>query len=308
LRPFCAEHVAEELDRHLPEWIGDLIDPSEGRRLFERHYLRQLRVVSVPTGLLLPDDAARTAALRATGSKDWPTATLALLLNAPVLTHDRALLRAVYGDSADVAALAEWLGIALAGRVMGETDMQAWAVSATGELTIRGGVAAGEALVRLFLRLPLYVQLLIIGAVVGGVIVARKPLSDAARAAGIAGKQFLSENLLPVLTAIATEREVAAEMLLAASPSGGDGWTVGLPMLPDLPEAVALTRVCLYALARSHPRSAAALSRDLPSNLGILCGAAKVRAVLYGQRCFHPLGRGRFQVGRPWAVTGRSRP
>src|ERR1700674_1460340 len=106
---FCAAHVSGELEGHLPEWVRDLTDPTEGRRLFERHYLRQLRVVSVPSGALRPDEAARVAALRATGSKDWPTATLALLLNAPILTRDKRLLRAVYGDSADVDALTNWL-------------------------------------------------------------------------------------------------------------------------------------------------------------------------------------------------------
>jgi predicted nucleic acid-binding protein len=308
LRLYCADHVAKELERHLPEWIGDLIDPAEGRRLFERHYLRKLRVVTVPPGPLHPDEASRIDKLRATGSRDVPTAILALMLNAPVLTRDKALLRAVYGDAADVDALAEWLGIALAGRVMGESDVQSWAMAATGELTLRAGFATGEALIRLFARLPLHIQLLILGVVVGGLVLARKPLLTAARSTREAGLKMLSENVLPVIATMVTEREFAAEMLLAASPSRGDGWIAGLATLPEAPKGEALLRVCLYALARSSPRTASALAGELPSDLEIASREAKVRAVLRGHRCFHPLGRGRFQVGRPRATRPTAGP
>jgi predicted nucleic acid-binding protein len=299
LRLFCPVHVVQELDEHLDEWV-DGYSPREAREFFERHYLPIIRVVTVPSGPLLPVERARVERLRLIDLDDVPTAILSLMLDAPVLTHDKPLLRAVHGDDADIEALAEWLHIALAGRIMGETDQHVIAAAGLTNLTIYGSFASGAALVRLVRRLPLTLQLLIVGTSLAGIYVARKRIAVAAQSAK-GGLMALADQILPVISELVAQREIASEMLLAAGPpSGRDTWATGFPDLPKATAPEALTRLCLYALARSNARSAASLSGELGGEVGVATGEAKVRAVLRSNRCFYQLPRGRFQVGRPW--------
>ncbi len=311
LRPFCPDHVPAEVDEHLADWAVDLADPADARKIFEQHYLPVLRIVTVPLAPLHLDEARRISRLREVDPDDVSTAILAIMLDAPVLTRDKPLLRAVHGDDADVEGLAQWLDLTLAGRVMGQTDRQAWAMAVTGELTIRGTIGGVRALIRLLRGLPLPIQILVLGAVASGTFLARKQLAGAAQSTG-RGLLVLAQQVMPGIAEFVAARETAGEKLLdARPPSGRDDWR-GIPILPDAPSSEALTRLCLYALARSYARSAASLSRELPPDLGVPTGEAKVRAVLYGHPCFYRLPRGRFQVGRPWGpslpVGGRSAP
>ena len=77
-------------------------------------------MVDVPEEMLHPDEKARVAVLATAGDQhgdpdDVPTARLALLLDAPLLTKDHNLLYAVYGPTWDVTAHGEWLNTLRAG-------------------------------------------------------------------------------------------------------------------------------------------------------------------------------------------------
>lgn len=148
LRLYCSEHVIGEFEEHLAEWVEGLLPLETVQAVFERHYLPILRVVKVPSGPLHPAEAERIARLEAVDPDDVPTAILALLLHAPVLTRDGPLLRAVYGDDVDIASRKEWLDLALAGRTLSETDKQIWAASVGIHLAGRGTVAGTWAVIR----------------------------------------------------------------------------------------------------------------------------------------------------------------
>jgi hypothetical protein len=147
--------------------------------------------------------------------------------------------------------------------------------------------------------LPLPAQAIILGTAAVALFLGRSHLAAAARASGEA-TTAIAKQLGPLLGELLSERELAVAMLLAARPPSGRDAYYEIPGLPSGSPSEALTRLCLYALARSDARSAASLANDLPRQLGVPVAAAKVRLVLRGHPCFYRLPRGRFQVGRPW--------
>ena len=121
LRLYCPEHVVREIYKWMDLWAERAGRPvEEVAQLWAREYLPILRVVRVLQDLLYPDEAARVRVLATAGHPhgdpdDVPTAHLALLFNAPVLSKDENLLRAVYGDDHDFQAHGEWLDTLRAG-------------------------------------------------------------------------------------------------------------------------------------------------------------------------------------------------
>jgi predicted nucleic acid-binding protein len=304
LRLFCSEHVIAEFEEHLEEWVAGLLPVETVRAVFERYYVPILRVVRVPSGPLHSDEAERIARLRTVDPDDVPTAILAMLLHAPVLTRDRPLLRAVHGDDADIDSRQEWLDVALAGRTLSETDKQMWAAGAGLDLMGRGTVAGTRAVVRAVGSLPPVLQLAVMLAGIGMGIVAIANRKSIADAASRAGRGFV-ELYGPAIATWYQERQLSIAWVHAADPPLLQAGTAsGLPLAPSALGRSALTRVCIYALGRApEGLSAEALASALPTDLPMATGVAKVRQVLRTHRSFYQLPRGRWQLGKPAGVA-----
>jgi predicted nucleic acid-binding protein len=98
IRLFAASHVLAEVVRHHEEWAASRDLPAD--RVLEwwkRHYLPVLRLVDPPDGLLDVDEQQHIDRLDQLDSDDVPTATLAVLLQAPLISSDRRALAGVYG-------------------------------------------------------------------------------------------------------------------------------------------------------------------------------------------------------------------
>lgn len=117
VRLYCAQHVIDEVERHLTEWAeAASADPLEAARAWDATHRRLLVCVEDdPATIYLGNEAWRldvlaTSERRHLGDRDdLPTARLALALEAPLLSRDTALLRAVYGHDHDTAAHRDWV-------------------------------------------------------------------------------------------------------------------------------------------------------------------------------------------------------
>ncbi len=303
LRLYCPEHVAGELHEHLAEWVDGVVPLVAAHEVLKEHYFPILRVVNVPDGPLDPDEGARLAQLEVDDRDDVPTAILALLLNAPVLTRDRRLLRAVHGNDANIDDLTEWLRIALAGRALGEADEQLLFATIGAQLLGRGSIAGATKLIRMLGSLPPLAQIAILAGTTGLAVAARRPIADFLISVRRVFAQS-AERLLPELEAWAAERETALAWLHAAAPPMGPNSVVSnFPTISD--DADALVRLCVYVLGRAEGAiSAASLRRGLPTEIAAYVAVTQIRAVLRESVCFYQLPRGRWQLGRPWPLGG----
>jgi predicted nucleic acid-binding protein len=300
LRFLVPDHVVDEMKEHLPEWVGGT-DLARVQSIFDQHYVPILRVVTVSPGPLFPEEAARLARLAEKDEDDVPTARLAMLLHAPVLTRDKPLLCAVHGEDADIEERAEWLRIALAGRALSESDREMWYTLLGLEGLAHAGIAGIEQLVGAIQKLPPAVQLSILVGVGGAVILGRQSIADFLRTAG---KRFL-DAVTPMVTAWGKERELAYAWIQASRPPLEVPLSAtGVPTLPPA-EPASLARGSLYALARARiGLTPAQLASLLRTSFTIPATDAQVYAVLRTQPAFHPLPDGRWQVGRPWPSAG----
>ncbi len=295
---YCAPNVPAEVDEHLPEWQPNGALLEEARQIWTTHYLTVLRVVELPEkSLLTADEGRRIQELAMVDTDDIATATLAILLNAPVLTEDRPVLRAVYGDVADLEARAQWLRSALAGRALGEADFVvgggltlANALANVTVMGVRGTVSALR-------RMPPAGVIAVVLAFGVAAARSREPISERLRILGQAIAR-LTNDIQPLLEDWRVDRAAAAAHLLSMAPSPAP--TTGDQEWHRMPRGV-LERASIEIMARLMTATAHQLAPRL-GTLPVPQGEAKVRAVLRAEACFHPLPRGRWQLGRPhWA-------
>lgn len=300
---YCAPHVPNEVAEHLSRWQADEELLRNAQWIWERHYLVVLRIVEIGDAPPLTDDETRrVGGLAAEDPDDVSTAILALLLNAPVLSEDRAVLRAVYGDTADLEERAQWLRSALAGRALGEADfIVGGGVTLANALTSVTVISVSET-VKALRRMP--PAGLAAAALAFGFAVARSKESISNRLQ-ILGQAIvrIADEIQPVLQAWQLDRAAAAAHLLSATPSPAP--LTGVQNWHHMNRGV-LTRACVEVLARVGPMSARQLAERLPS-LPVAQGEAKVRASLRNESYFHPLPRGRWQLGHPAGVGRDSR-
>jgi predicted nucleic acid-binding protein len=101
VRLYCAPHVLDEVVEHYAEWAtGKDLPAAEVLQAWRRAYLPLLRRVDPPAGLLSAAEQARIDLRASRDTDDVPSATLALLLQAPFISTDRQATRAVYGPEA----------------------------------------------------------------------------------------------------------------------------------------------------------------------------------------------------------------
>jgi predicted nucleic acid-binding protein len=115
IRPFCTTQVKDEVEEHLERICKQRqIDPALAWELWDIGYLPQLWVTSLPPGTVIDP---RVEAVRAEDHDDLPTAELALLLAATVLSDDPHLIRSGI-------AKPNWLSLAIHGRRASRADQQ----------------------------------------------------------------------------------------------------------------------------------------------------------------------------------------
>jgi hypothetical protein len=292
LRLFAPRHVASEMLEYMDEW-ADLGQCSMDQvaTLWYTEYLPLLRVVDVPGGLLYPDEADRVEILATEGDPlgdpdDVPTAILGLLLDAPVLSQDGKLLKAVYGHDFDCAAHGEWLEALRAGGdlgPLGDFVNAGYMLTASAAL---GTCSLGAKMVEFF-GWP--VALLLVGAGALGFHFLASPETKAKVGRGIKTAATESWELLQALAVTYGQARAEIEALAPGSDPYRGGYATG----------GVLRRKCLHTVARARSGhvSAEQLS-DMLTPLDVPHGEKKVREVLRTTRAFEEVSRGRFQVGR----------
>lgn len=298
LRLYCAAHAVEEVDEHLEEWSAKRrLDPAVVRAVWRSEFAPLLRCVDVPAGLTTAVEQQRLDYLglppetsRYCDPDDAPTATLALLMNAPLLSKDKAPLRAVYGEPYDHVAHAQWLEQLRAVGDLGPLGRLNSAVDSFLGLAASGlfqGVAAASR------RVPW--PWLVVGAVAAAgafhYLVTPETRQRVTTALG-AGLASAGATVMEVVNAREAARQ-QFESLLPVQP----GWD---EVVANRGTEAALTRASLFHLARSpqNDLSASELAEVLLRHTdGFPRGEAKVRAALRREPAFDEPYRGRFQAG-----------
>lgn len=290
LRLFAGRHVVAEVREHMSVW-AELAERSEAEveELWQSEYLPLVRVVDVAAAPLYPDEWARIQILadeQLGDPDDVPTAVLGLLLDAPVLSYDEKLLRAVYGNDFDCKAHGEWLEALRAG---GDLGLLGEFVSGGYLLTAGVAVGAYNLVAKVVELIGWPWTLLIAGAGAVGFHVFASPetkatVSQGAKAAAVEGWELL-QGLL------ATSGQAIGEI------EGLRPRSAPLREGPYDPDAV-LRRMAFYTVvrARSGHVSAEKLSEML-QGLEVPHGE-KIREVLRSAPAYVEVYRGRYQVGQ----------
>ncbi|WP_416903524.1 PIN domain-containing protein [Micromonospora echinospora] len=299
LRLFCAPHVMHEVEEHVEEWSEQRrLDPSVVRAAWHDSMAPLLRCVEVPAGLTTVAEQERLdylaqppATSRYCDPDDVPTATLALLLNAALLSKDKAPGRAVYGETHDHVAHAQWRGELSAVGDLGPLGRLVHALNSLLGLAAEGVFHGVTAAAR---RVPW--PWLVIGALAtaGAVRYAVTPETRARVQAALgAGLSTTAATVAEILA----QRDAARRQFETLQPTqpGGD------EIIGNHDSSAALTRMCLYRLARCPQRdlSARELTDALRRTDGVATSETKVRSMLRENAAFVELSRGRFQLGRP---------
>ncbi|MEV1319446.1 PIN domain-containing protein [Micromonospora arborensis] len=297
LRLFCAPHVVEEVEQHLEEWSAQKrLEPPAVRAAWRGYVAPLLRCVQVPDGLTTVVEQRRLGFLAQRSHvgdycdpDDVPTATLAILLNAALLSKDRAPLRAVYGEMHDHLAHAQRLNELRAVGDLGPLGGLIGALNALLGVAVDGLFHGAFATAR---RVPW--PWLVVGALAtAGTI--RYLVAPETR-----------HRLQTVLGMSLSSVSAAVAEVLAHREDAKRQFATLLPVQPGWHEitehrnpAATLTRACLHHLAHSPQSdlSAKELTELLWRTGDVAAGEARVRSTLRGMAAFSEPGRGRFQVG-----------
>lgn len=302
LRLFCAGHVVEEVEEHLADWAAQKrLHPADVESAWRTVYLPLLRCVDVPDGLLDPTEADRLDVLADPTNTygdpdDVPTAKLALLLGAPLLSKDQSPLTAVYGVDFDHIAHANWLTQLRAGGDLGPLG-QFLHLACTFSAGVGIGTYSG---VRTLATKVPWPWLLVGGLATAGVF-----------NAGVAAqaRRRIRSALASGLKAVVLTLADLAEMHEAARAEFESLRPQTAPWADSLALGngdAAVTRACLTTLARSPSSnlSAAELEQRLRGQWSFPVGETAIRRRLRQSSCFDQPYRGRFQVGRALARSG----
>jgi predicted nucleic acid-binding protein len=291
LRLFAPHHVVAEVRQHMAVWAA-LAERSvaEVEVLWRTEYLPLIRVVDGAAVPLYPDEWARVQILaddEIGDPDDVPTAVLGLLLDAPVLSHDEKLLRAVYGHDFDCKAHGEWLKALRAGGdlgPLGEFISAGYLLSA--------GVAVGvySLVVKLVELIGWPLTLMLAGAGAAGFHFFASPETKAKVAQGSKTAALEGWELLQALLATSGQAIGEIEGLRPRSAPLREG---------SYDPAAMLRRVALYTVARARPSSVSAEQlTEMLRGLAVPHGEKKLREVLRSTPAFEEVYRGRFQVGQ----------
>ena len=296
LRLYCASHVVQEINEHCDEWADQAgLDTQLVRTVWRETHMRLLRWVDLPLVQLYSQQEIsrlRVLAHKTTGDPDdVPTALLALLLDAPLLSKDKKPLVAVYGEDFDYDAHTEWLDNLRAGGDMGPLgEAMRLTVMVGGGIGLAGFEGARAVVKKV--PWPILLGLIVAGIIAYNTYVSpemKRKIADGVKSASSVSLEVFSEFGITYVEAHSTFQKLN-------TPSSAPSQLEESGLTND----ALLTRTCLYHLARipQSEVSAAELSQFLRDRVEIPCGEKKVRVVLRENPCFEEVYRGRFQVGR----------
>lgn len=284
LRLYCARHVLDEVDEHHATWaLAKGLPTADVLHFWRQIYLPLLRRVDPPIGLLTAHEQARIDVLHVRDPDDVPSATLALLLQAPLVSGDKRPTQAVYGSGAAVRRQADLLELL---RVAGDMVQLGQVGKVAAIVPFVGGSALLQSAVKVAKAAPVVALL---AAAVGVLLARRVPTQNWRGVGEAAGRGVeLTARLIAV-------HQAFQEHVKAAAPE--------LPQWNELsyPAEPVLTRALMWTLAHA-PRSqmtVAELVAALPP-LTVGHGERPTRHVLRSHRSdvFQELPRGHWQLGR----------
>ena len=310
LRLFCAPHVLHEVCEHLEGWSAQKgIDSAVVRVTWNDSVAPLLRCVEVPDGLTTAAEQQRLDLLaKPRASSDYcdpddiPTATLAILLNAALLSRDKAPLRAVYGEQHDHRAHAQWLNQLRAVGDLGPLGRLIGTLNSLLGVAASGAFHGFSAATR---QVPL--PWLMFGALAAAGTLRHLVTPETRRKMQTMLGAGLS-TAVETVAVIEAHREAARrqfQTLLPAQP----GWH---EVTAHRNSAAALARACLYRLARSPQgnHSAKEITVVIRRAGDATASESRVRSTLRSGVAFAEPSRGRFQLGdksNPLAPTGEHR-
>ncbi|MHB1521355.1 MAG: PIN domain-containing protein [Ferrimicrobium sp.] len=290
LRMFCAEHVIEEVNEHLPRWTREGgVDKLSFVDRWEQEYLPLIRCVDVPNDLLTESEAEALGELGRIDPDDVPSATLARLLGAFYLSEDKRALEVVYGSGLDFEFHHAWLNAIRSGSNSAQ-------ITGALQVALIAPALLGEGLFGLGRFLYSKSPWLLAGALVAvgaaGYLAWR---SDQDRAKGVLSSAgnvlFTILETVNLFHNYALQCEEAFSRVFPVVP----GWE-DVGSLRSVEKVLA--RQCLYSLAREPGGhlSAAQMHEEIPFYVKGQQNA--IRKVFREYPCFQEVGRGRWQVGR----------
>lgn len=294
-RLFVAQHVVDEVWEHYATWARrKKVAAADVREAWESALLPLLRCVTVPDGWTTADESTRLARLARPAPDgdpdDVPTATLALLLGAPLLSRDGKPLDAVYGSGFDKKAHMEWLNALRAGGDLGPLGQ--YLQLGTNLIALLGkGVIGG---LRAAAGRWSWSAVLLTVAGCGTVVASLAPADLRKRIrSGIGTVLEVSLTFFAGITAAHRRAEEQFRTLAAPAPSDER-------ILADLVPQASIGRLCLRELAGAPESqlSAAELHNRLATEYTIPGGTQTVQRTLDHWACFEHVGDGEYQVGR----------
>jgi hypothetical protein len=288
IRPFCAQHVADEIVEHVETWSVNARRSVPVANFLHRwytEYLPVLRVVpddAIPDAWLTPTERARIDTLAIKDTDDIPSVKLALAIRGLYVSKDGPAVAAVYGADADLIDREKWLDHLKAGSDAGELALMVRGAQTMAGITGMGAFKAAQ---------KAYDTLGPLGLLLAGG--AGYLMWDWIKQPEGQGLRSALGDILTFAMEIELQRRARQEAFDKA-----------LPRVPSW-SALAATntsesvvgRAALYTLARATTAhiSAHELTETLRTHMP--CSEATVRLLLRATPCFTEVYRGRWQVG-----------
>jgi predicted nucleic acid-binding protein len=299
-RLFVAQHVVDEVWEHYGTWARrKKVAAAEVRNAWETELLPLLRCVIIPDSWTTVEESSRLATLARPAPHgdpdDVPTATLTLLLGAPLLSRDTKPVEAVYGPDFDKEAHQEWLDALKAGGDLGPLGQYLHLSTNLIVLLGRGAIGGLRAASARWSW-----PTLILAIAGSGALAALFAPADKRRQIGSALGTALDAGLTFFVGIGAAHRRAEEQFGTLAAPSPSDE-----QILTDLPPHAAIGRLCLRELAQAPEGrlSAAELHDRLAADYTIPGGTRIVQRELERWFCFEGVGEGEYQVGRAVVVA-----
>ncbi len=288
IRPFCAQHVADEIVEHVETWsvsAGRSVPVADFMRRWYTEYLPVLRVVpddAVPDAWLTSDERARIETLAIKDTDDIPSVKLALAIRGLYVSKDGPAVTAVYGAGADLIDREKWLDHLKAGSDAGELARMIHGAHMVGGIT---GMGVFKAAQNAYDTLgPL--SLLLAGGV--GYL-----LWDWIKQPERQGLRSALGDIFMLAMEMERQRNTQQEVFDKALPLVPSWSTLAST---NTPESV-VGRAALYTLARETTTHISAHELTETLRTRVSCSEANVRRLLRATPCFTEVYRGRWQVG-----------
>ncbi|MHB8350187.1 MAG: PIN domain-containing protein [Vulcanimicrobiaceae bacterium] len=285
---FCPEHVFNEVPEKCEEFCAKTkADPKRLLDCWCSKVVPKLRIVpteAVQNEMLVNEERDRVEFFRTIDPDDIPAVQLSLTIGAVFLSKDPPAWKAVYGKEAENEILNKWVNVLIEGSNAGEMGTVAFMTSTLPAAAVVGTVQ--------FFSWAVKKSLLItgLGLLAAAFGASRLPAEFYGKAWNVTKSAFAfagNEIYAPYGRYLENFRKF--------KPPQPTWEEVGALQNRD----AALTRACLYRLARAYePLSARELADELPY-LGIGQGEQRVRQILSGNSAFFKTDRGKWQVGWP---------